>query len=75
MVLSCFQYILPLLTLLLGAFISRRKNQAEIDKLVINNVQDIVKIYKTAVDDLKAEVHGLREEVKLLRQRLNIQSS
>ena len=70
------QFLFPFLTAILGIVVtyilSRQKNRAEIDKIQISNVAEVVKIYQTAMADLQKRVHQLEDEVKSLQLKLNI---
>lgn len=55
--------ILTALSSVAGYFYGRRKNEAETDKLVLENVKDILTIYSDVIDDLKNEVKGLRDKI------------
>ena len=62
--------VATVVTFLLTYFSTRRKNKAEIDKIVINNIADIINIYKVAMDDLQKEMAGLKAEVHNLTIKL-----
>lgn len=70
------QYLFPFLTAILGIVVtyifSRQKNRAEIDKIQISNVAEVVKIYQTAMADLQKRVHQLEDELKALQLKLNV---
>lgn len=55
--------ILTALSSVAGYFYGRRRNEAETDKLVLENVKDILTIYSDVIDDLKNEVKGLRDKI------------
>jgi len=55
--------ILTALSSLAGYFYGRRRNDAETDKLVLENVKEILTIYSDVIDDLKVEVKGLRDKI------------
>jgi archaellum component FlaC len=55
--------ILTALSSVAGYFYGRRRNDAETDKLVLENVKEILTIYSDVIDDLKVEVKGLRDKI------------
>jgi predicted RNase H-like nuclease (RuvC/YqgF family) len=55
--------ILTALSSVAGYFYGRRRNEAETDKLVLENVKDILTIYSDVIDDLKEEVKQLRDKI------------
>jgi predicted RNase H-like nuclease (RuvC/YqgF family) len=63
---------------LTGYFFGSRKNNAETDSIVIDNVKEILGVYNTTINDLKAEIMELREKIdryekhiEKLQQELN----
>lgn len=55
--------ILTALSSVAGYFYGRRRNEAETDKLVLENVKEILTIYSDVIDDLKNEVKELRDKI------------
>ena len=49
---------------LAGYFFGSRKNNAETDSIVIDNVKEILGVYNTTINDLKAEIVELREKIE-----------
>jgi predicted RNase H-like nuclease (RuvC/YqgF family) len=46
-----------------GYLFGRRRNEAETDKIVLDNVKDILMIYSDVIDDLKNEVKELKDKI------------
>ena len=64
--------LLGIVGIIVTYFLSKQKNKAEIDKIQITNVSEVVKIYQMALADLQTRVHQLEDEIKALQLRLNI---
>jgi predicted RNase H-like nuclease (RuvC/YqgF family) len=66
--------IIGLFTTIIGSFItwlvSRRKNNAEVNALELQNAQQVVKLWKDLYDELNKKVIGLEEEIAKLREEL-----
>lgn len=58
-----FTTILTGIGSLAGYLFGRRKNEAETDKLVLENVKDVLKIYSDVIEDLKEQVNELRVKI------------
>lgn len=46
-----------------GYFIGARKTNAETDKIVIENVKEILEVYSLTINDLKTEVRELKQRI------------
>lgn len=46
-----------------GYFIGARKTNAETDKIVIENVREILEVYSLTINDLKNEVRELKQRI------------
>jgi predicted RNase H-like nuclease (RuvC/YqgF family) len=66
--------IIGLFTTIIGSFItwlvSRRKNNAEVNALELQNAQQVVNLWKDLYDELNKKVIGLEEEIAKLREEL-----
>ena len=49
---------------LAGYFFGSRKNNAETDSIVIDNVKEILGVYNTTINDLKVEIAELKEKIE-----------
>jgi predicted RNase H-like nuclease (RuvC/YqgF family) len=47
----------------IGYIVGARKNHAETDKIVIENVKEILGVYANTINDLKLEVKELKEKL------------
>jgi predicted RNase H-like nuclease (RuvC/YqgF family) len=47
----------------IGYIVGARKSNAETDKIVIENVKEILEVYSTTINDLKEEVKELKEKI------------
>lgn len=47
----------------IGYFVGARKTNAETDKIVIENVKEILEVYSTTINQLKEEVKELKEKI------------
>jgi predicted RNase H-like nuclease (RuvC/YqgF family) len=57
------EIFVSLVSLLSGYFFGRRKNDAETDRIVIQNVKEILEVYTNTIDALKEEVKDLKTKV------------
>jgi predicted RNase H-like nuclease (RuvC/YqgF family) len=48
---------------LTGYFFGSRKSNAETDRIVIENVKEILGVYSTTINDLKIEIQELKEKI------------
>jgi len=55
--------IIAFVSSLAGYFFGSRKNNAETDGIVIENVKEILSVYNTTITDLKGEIAELREKI------------
>jgi predicted RNase H-like nuclease (RuvC/YqgF family) len=70
--------VIAFVSSLTGYFFGSRKNNAETDSIVIDNVKEILGVYNTTINDLKVEIMELREKIdryekhiEKLQQELN----
>jgi predicted RNase H-like nuclease (RuvC/YqgF family) len=56
--------VIAFVSSLAGYFFGSRKNNAETDIIVIENVKEILGVYNTTSTDLKAEIAELREKIE-----------
>lgn len=56
--------VIAFVSSLTGYFFGSRKNNAETDSIVIDNVKEILGVYNTTINDLKAEIMELREKIE-----------
>lgn len=56
--------IIAFVSSLAGYFFGSRKNNAETDRIVIDNVKEILGVYNGTINDLKAEIVELREKIE-----------
>lgn len=47
-----------------GYFFGSRKNNAETDRIVIDNVKEILEVYSTTINDLKVEIQELKLKIE-----------
>jgi len=52
-------------------FIGKRKQQADTDNAVLRNLELSVNLYKTIIDDLKDEIHGLNIKIQELEKKID----
>jgi predicted RNase H-like nuclease (RuvC/YqgF family) len=55
---------------LVGFFFGSRKNNAETDRIVIENVKEILGVYSTTINDLKMEIKELKEKIDKYEQQI-----
>jgi len=56
--------IFSFIATIVGFIFGSRKNQAETDKIVLENVKGILDVYTKTIEDLKDEVSELKKEIK-----------
>jgi len=56
--------IFSFIATIVGFIFGSRKNQAETDKIVLDNVKGILDVYTRTIEDLKDEVSELKKEIK-----------
>jgi len=54
-----------------GWFVGKRKQQADTDNAVLRNLELSVNLYKTIIDDLKDEIHGLNLKIQELEKKID----
>lgn len=52
--------VIAFISSLAGYFFGSRKNNAETDRIVIDNVKEILAVYATTINDLKVEIQELK---------------
>lgn len=55
--------VITLITAFLGYWFGSRKSNAETDKIVIENVKEILGVYSTTINDLKIEIRELKDKI------------
>ena len=55
--------VIILITTFLGYWFGSRKTNAETDKIVIDNVKEILGVYSTTINDLKIEIRELKDKI------------
>lgn len=55
--------LITLITTFLGYWFGSRKTNAETDKIVIENVKEILGVYSTTINDLKIEIRELKNKI------------
>jgi hypothetical protein len=55
--------VITLFTTFLGYWFGSRKTNAETDKIVIENVKEILGVYSTTINDLKVEIRELKNKI------------
>lgn len=56
--------IIGFISTIVGYVVGNRKSRAEANKLEIENVKEVISVYTTAINDLKAEVKELKQQVE-----------
>jgi len=56
-------FIIGLVGTLAGYFFGQRKNNAETDSIVIENVKEILSVYSQTIQDLKEEITSLKDKI------------
>ena len=54
-----------------GWWVGKRKQQADTDNAVLRNLELSVNLYKTIIDDLKDEIHGLNLKIQELEKKID----
>jgi peptidoglycan hydrolase CwlO-like protein len=63
--------IIPsIVTAAIGWFVGKRKQQAETDNQVLQNLEISVNLYKKIIDDLKNEIHQLNNKIDELELKV-----
>ena len=55
--------VITLITTFLGYWFGSRKTNAETDKIVIENVKEILGVYSSTINDLKVEIRELKTKI------------
>lgn len=55
--------VITLITTFLGYWFGSRKTNAETDKIVIENVKEILGVYSSTINDLKIEIRELKDKI------------
>jgi len=59
------------LTALAGWFVGKRKQQADTDNAILDNLAKSIGVYQTIIEDLKKEIHDLNIKVVQLEDTVN----
>jgi peptidoglycan hydrolase CwlO-like protein len=52
-------------------FVSRRKQQVDVENQVLRNLELAVNLYKNIIDDLKQEIHELNIKIQDLEKKVD----
>lgn len=52
-------------------FVSRKKQQAEVENQTLRNLELAVNLYKNIIDDLKQEIHELNIKIQDLEKKVD----
>jgi len=52
-------------------FVGRKRQQAEVENQVLRNLELAIGLYKTMIDDLKEEIHGLNLKIQDLEKKID----
>ena len=52
-------------------FVSRRRQQAEVENQVLRNLELAIGLYKTMIDDLKEEIQSLNLKIQELEKKVD----
>ena len=64
-------FISNALTGIAAWFVGRRRQQAEVENQVLRNLELAIGLYKTMIDDLKEEIHGLNFKIQDLEKKID----
>lgn len=56
--------VIAFVSSLAGYFFGSRKNNAETDRIVIDNVKEILGVYSQTINDLKNEISELKDKIE-----------
>ena len=59
------------LTGIAGWFVGKRKQQADTDNAILDNLANSIGVYQTIIEDLKKEIHELNLKVVQLEDTVN----
>ena len=60
------------LSSLVGYFFGNRKSNAETDRIVIENVKQILEVYASTIDDLKVEIQELKVKIVQYEKQIDL---
>ena len=63
--------IFTFISSLVGFFVGSRKNNAETDRIVLENMKGVIEVYTQTIEDLKHEVQELKEDIKEYQSCIN----
>ena len=63
--------IFTFISSLVGFFVGSRKNNAETDRIVLENMKGVIEVYTQTIEDLKHEVQELKEDIKEYKSCIN----
>lgn len=64
-------FVSNIITGIAAYFVSKRKQQAEVENAVLRNLELSVNLYKTIIDDLKKEIHDLNIKIQDLEKKID----
>lgn len=64
-------FILTLGGTLAGYMFGSRKTNAETDRIVIENVKEILGVYSTTINDLKEEIRELKDKIDQYEKQID----
>lgn len=67
-----FNFIIGFTGTLVGFIFGQRKSNAETDRVVIENVKEIIAVYNQTIDDLKQEVAEMKKTIKDYEQQIKL---
>lgn len=67
-----FNFIIGFTGTLVGFIFGQRKSNAETDRVVIENVREIIAVYNQTIDDLKQEVAEMKKTIKDYEQQIKL---
>lgn len=59
------------LTGLAGWWVGRKRQQADTDNAILDNLSKSISVYQTIIEDLKKEIHELNLKVVKLEEKVN----
>lgn len=67
-----FNFIIGFTGTLVGFIFGQRKSNAETDRVVIENVKEIISVYNQTINDLKAEVSEMKKQIMEYEQQIKL---
>lgn len=64
--------VIAALSSIAGYFFGNRKSNAETDRIVIENVKQILEVYATTINDLKVEIQELKEKIGNYEKQIDL---